>query len=198
MAVARSVFAGVVFCALAYSATFGTVTPIVGGAADVVLDEARRRLYLVNSTLGQIEVYSIAQRAIVSRIKTDAFPLSAAISRSGRTLYVASYDGTSLNLIDLDTMAVTRTVSLPAKPEGVAVGADERVLISTIGTGANNLSNVLLTFDPGASASNSLEAVQITPAAPGSPLLPAPSGRLFLASRSQLLASKDGSTIVGV
>jgi len=198
MAVARSVFAALLLAALAYSATLGTVVPIVGGAADIVLDEPRGRLYLVNSGRAQIEVYSIAQRQFLPAVKTDALPLSAAMSRDGSTLYVVSYDGTALNVINLNSLTVIKTVSLPAKPEGVAVGTDNRVLISTIGTGANNTANVLLTYDPNAADTNSVQAVQITPAAPASPVLPAPSGRLFLASRSQLLASKDGSTIVGV
>ena len=182
----------------AYPATLGTVVPIVGGASDIVLDEARGRLYFVNSGQGRVEVYNIAQRRFLSPVKTDALPLAAALSRDGSSLYVACYDGTSLNIIDLNSLAVTKTVSLPAKPEGVAVGGDERVLISTIGTGANNTANVLLTYDPNASGTSSLQAVQITPAPPANPALPAPSGRLFLASRSQLLASKDGNTIVGV
>lgn len=198
MAVARSVFAALFAAAIACAATLGTVVPIVGGASDIVLDEARRRLYLVNSGQGRIEVYPIGGRAATASVKTGALPLAAAISRDGSRLYVASYEGTALNIIDLDSLEVVRTVSLPARPEGVAVGADERVLISTIGTGANNTANVLLVYDPNAASTNSLQAVQITPAAPASPVLPAPSGRLFLASRSQLLASRDGNTIVGV
>src|SRR5258708_38516158 len=46
-----------VFAGPALGATFGTVVPIVGGAADIVLDEPRQRLYLVNSSLNQIQIY---------------------------------------------------------------------------------------------------------------------------------------------
>jgi uncharacterized protein (TIGR03437 family) len=89
-------------------------------------------------------------------------------------------------------------VSLPAKPEGVAVGADERVLISTIGTGANNAANVLLIYDPRPDASQRLTSVPITPPAPANPQTVQPAGRAFLASRSYLQASPDGSLIIGV
>jgi uncharacterized protein (TIGR03437 family) len=198
MSVVRLAAGALALAALAFSATLGTVVPLVGGAADIVLDEPRSRLYLVNSNLSRIEVYSIGQRRFLNPIRTESLPLSCAMSRDGRFLYVASYDGTALNVVDLERQEVVNRVSLPAKPEGVAVGNDDRVLISTIGAGTNNQSNVLLIYDPLAAEMRSLTPVQITPPPPASPLLPAPSGRIFLSNRSQLLASADGRWIVGV
>ncbi len=189
---------GALLATLAYGATFGTVVPLVGGASDLVLDEPRARLYAVNTSQNRVEVYSIPQRRFLAAIRTDALPLSAAMSRDGKSLYVACFDGTALNVIDLETGAVSSRVSLPAKPEGVAVGIDDRVLISTIGTGANNLGNVLLVFDPNATDSNSLSIVQITPPPPANPILPAPVGRIFLSNRSQMLATPSGDRIIGV
>ncbi|MBC8165006.1 MAG: beta-propeller fold lactonase family protein, partial [Bryobacteraceae bacterium] len=184
--------------AIATCATFGTVVTLVGGAADIVFDESRSRLYLVNTNQTRIEVYSTQQRRFLSPIRTESLPLAAAISRNGRFLYVAAHEASSLNIIDLETLELTGRVSLPAKPEGVAVGGDGRVLISTIGTGTGNLSSVLLTFDPEAADTRSLTAVAITPPPPASPLLPSPLGRIFLSSRSQMQTSRDGNFIVGV
>ena len=180
------------------AATFGSSVALVGGASDLVLDEARGRLYLVASSQAQVQVYSLSQRRFLSAVKTDATPIGAAISRSGKYLYVTSYDASSLNVIDLDALGVVARVSLPAKPEGVAVGRDERVLISTIGTGTNNLANVLLVYDPSAKDQQSLINLSITPPPPLPPQLPPPAGRPFLQSRSQLTASRDGAFIVGV
>src|SRR5262249_55814759 len=145
------------------SATFGTAVPLVGGATDIVLDEARRQLYLVNSAQARIEVYSIAQRRFLTPIPTDTTPISAALSRSGKLLYVTSYDASALNIVDLDAAQVVNRVTLPAKPEGVAVGNDERVLISTIGSGTGNLSNVLLLYDPNAQNSSPVMNIAVTP-----------------------------------
>src|SRR5437899_2325693 len=94
----------VIFCLLGltgYGATFGTVTPALG-AADMVLDEARGRLYLINSNLNRVQVYSIAQRTFLASISTGALPLAGAMSRDGKFLYVTCYNQTSLNVIDLD------------------------------------------------------------------------------------------------
>jgi uncharacterized protein (TIGR03437 family) len=198
MVVCRLFVAAVVCVTAAYAATFGTVVGLVGGASDIVLDESRGRLYLVSSIQSRIEVYSIPQRRFLTTVSTEALPLAAAMSRDGRFLYVVSFDGSALNIVDLNTLENSTRVSLPAKPEGVAVGSDERVLISTIGTGANNIANTLLIYDPNASSTTALASVPIAPAPPANPLLPPPSGRAFLASRSQLLASKDGRYIVGV
>ncbi len=186
------------FSTSASAATFGTVVPLVGGASDLVLDEGRGRLYLVNTSQSRVEIYSISQRRFLTPVKTGSTPLSAAISRNNKFLYVTSYDDSSLNILDLDAQAVTNRVSLPVRPEGVAVGLDERVLISTIGSGTGNSQNVLLVFDPAVTDSSSLSAVPVTPPAPQLPQLPPVSGRIFLASKSQLIASADGRYIAGV
>jgi uncharacterized protein (TIGR03437 family) len=184
-------------------ATFGTVVAptggfLVGGASDIVLDEPRGRLYLVNSSQQRVEIYSIAQRRFLSSVRTSAFPISAAISRHNRFLYVACHDATALNVLDLETTTLVRTISLPAKPEGVAVGADERVLITTIGTGTNNAASTLLIWDPNATDFNALANVVFAPPTPMPPQLPPTSGRPFLAGRSQLLTTRDGLRIIGV
>ncbi|MBI4875042.1 MAG: hypothetical protein HY822_10465 [Acidobacteria bacterium] len=186
-----------------FGATFGSVVAptggyLVGGISDIVLDEGRSRLYLVNSSQQRVEIYSIAQRRFLASIRTSTFPIAAAMSRSGRFLYVTCYDANALNVLNLDTQALVRTISLPAKPEGVAVGADERVLITTIGTGTNNAANTLLLWDPNATDSNALGNVVITPPTPMPPQLPPLSGRPFLAGRSQLIATRDGDRIIGL
>ncbi len=180
------------------AATFGTVVPVVGGLLDIALDESRNRLYLVNPSYNRVEVYAIAQRRFLSPVTVDRLPVSAALSRNNKYLYVTCFDGSSLNVIDLDTMTVIRRVSLPAKPEGVAVGADERVLITTIGTGPNNSAYTLLIYNPAAVESQAIGNVVIAPPPAQSPRLPPPSGRLALAHRSRLAATPDGRYIVGL
>ena len=172
--------------------------PLVGGASDLVLDEARGKLYLVNGSQDRIEVYSILQRRFLNPIRTDSLPISAAISQNGKNLYVASHNGSALNVIDLDKSEVVTRISLQAKPEGVAVGGDGRVLITTIGTGPGNAANTLLLYDPNAGDSANVSNVLITPPAPLPPQFPALAGRIFLATRSQLIATKDGTRIIGL
>src|SRR3954453_2547589 len=180
------------------AATLGTVVPHPQPLADLALDEARRRLYVVNTAANAIEVYATTTNPprLTNTIKTDATPLSLALSRTGRNLYVACYGASSLQIVDLSTAAFSsRSVTLPASPEAVAVGFNERVLISTIGTGTGQ--SVLLTFDPNSDAAHALGSVTIGPAAPAVPALPPPNGVMALAARAKLQATTDGRTIVG-
>src|SRR5512140_3219885 len=131
-----------------FAATFGTVVPHAQPLADLVVDEARRRLYVVNTYSNTVEVYAtnVSPPRQTNVIKTKATPLSLAMSRNGRYLYVACYDEASLDIIDLNSTnfsSVSR--GLDAKPQGVAVGFNEKVLITTIGTGTG--AEVLITYD---------------------------------------------------
>jgi uncharacterized protein (TIGR03437 family) len=183
-----------------HGATFGTVVNVTGGASDIVLDEPRGRIYLVRpSPYNYIDIYSTTQRRTINSIRTDAQPLAAALSRDGKILWVTCYDASSIVAIDLDTQALVKRVSLPAKPEGIAIGADGRILFTTIGTGAGNLLNTLMVFDPAATdTSKQLSVVAVAPPPPQSPILPPVAGRVFLAMRSQLIATRDGKRIIGI
>jgi len=189
------------FCCLAriaIAATFGTVLPVTGTPTDLVLDEARERLYVVNSTQDRIEVYATRQRRFLNPIPTGAMPLAAALARNGRFLYVACYDAASLDVIDLETLGLWRRMSLPASPEGIAVGADERVLITTLGSGSNHSENRMLLYDPSAVEAESLRAVATTLPAPTTPASTPTPGRAYNLSRSHLVATPDGRLIIGL
>jgi uncharacterized protein (TIGR03437 family) len=174
----------------AMAATFGSVVTIVGETSDLVFDEGRNRLYVINSTQNRVEVYAPAQRTLLTPIPVDALPVAAALSRSGQYLYVTSFSAGVLDVIDLTSNTVTAHVSLPAAPEGVAVGADERVLITSPGTGtAANPLNTFLLYDP---ASGNVTSLPIK--LPG-PANPTTSQGI---SRSRLIATPDGNYIIGL
>ncbi|HEV3198047.1 MAG TPA: hypothetical protein VGZ73_09070 [Bryobacteraceae bacterium] len=180
-------------------ATFGTVVAHAQPLADLALDEARRRVYVVNTASNQVEVYTTNTNPprLSSTIKTDSTPLAIAMSPSGKSLYVACYGASVLDIIDLTSATFSaRSVTLAASPEGLAVGFNEKVLVSTIGTGTGQ--DVLTIYDPTADSAHALQAIVIAPAAPAAPSLPPPGGVMALASHARLQASKDGRTIVGV
>ncbi|HTP31203.1 MAG TPA: beta-propeller fold lactonase family protein [Candidatus Acidoferrales bacterium] len=186
------------------AATFGTVVSHPQPLADLAIDEARRRLYVVNTASNQVEVYAtnVNPPRLSATIKTEATPLAIAISppqgtTAPRYLYVVCYDASSLDVVDLTSATfATTSVTLAAKPQGVAVGFNGKVLISTIGTGTG--ADVLVTYDPSAAASQALAAVTVTPPAPVAPTLPPPNGIMAFAAKSRLQASADGTKIIGV
>jgi len=183
------------------AATFGTVVPHTQPLADLVIDEARKRLYVVNTYTSTVEVFAtnVSPPRLTNSIKTDATPLSLALSpekppASPHYLYVACYDGSTLDIIDL-TSANFSSVSkqLDAKPQGVAVGYNGIVLVSTVGTGTGG--EVLIAYDP---ATARTQALAVAPQAPVAPALPPPNGIMYLAGKSRLQASQDGKLIVSI
>ena len=182
------------------AATFGTPV-ITQPVADLVIDEARKRLYVLNTLANPptVDVYTttVSPPTRTSSIKTDATPLSLALSRetpNPRYLYVACYDASTLDIIDLNNGNLTVSKQLDAKPQGVAVGFNGKVLISTVGTGTGT--EVLITYDPLTGTTQPLSVAPPAPVAPPQPLIA--NGNLYLAGKSRLQASQDGRLIIGV
>ena len=181
------------------AATFGTVVSHPSSLADLVVDEARKRLYVVNTASNQVEVYSTTSNPprLTNTIKTDATPLAVALSREtpqARYLYVTCYDGSTLDIFDLNSANFTSvSKQLDAKPQGVAVGLGGKVLISTIGTGTG--AEVLMTYDP---VTGNTQPVVVGVPAPVAPTVPPPNSSWFQARKSELQASADGKLIIGV
>ncbi|HTX39479.1 MAG TPA: hypothetical protein VME43_30885 [Bryobacteraceae bacterium] len=190
----------------AVSATFGDVIPLPGGTpSDVVLDELRHVLYLVNNTTSQVLIFDYTSDQIVGSIPVGKSPIAGAISMDSAFLYVTSgvtptqtaSGSPLLNVIDLSQDAVIASVVLPSTPQGVEVGADGRALISMLGTSAT--SGVLAIYDPTQSASQQLQPVTV-PALPSAPA-PLPATTLTRPVRTfsgTLMRTPDGSHIVGV
>lgn len=181
-------------------ATFGTPIPIPGTLLDIVLDQTRQRLYLVNFGNNRVEVYSIPDQQLLAPIAVGQQPISAAMSPDARFLYVTNFASSTLSVIDLNGPAVVNTVSLTAPPEGVAVGYDGRALITTLGTGAAATpQNTLLIFDQTQTGPAQLTAVPVPPPAPQNPNLPGfIAARPFLTFRGRLQTTPDGRFIIGM
>jgi YVTN family beta-propeller protein len=180
-------------------ATFGEVIPLGGTPSDIVLDELRGRIYLVSTSAGRVDIwdYHVKQRA--GAIGVGNQPLAAALSPDGNFLYVSNNGSATISVIDLGSASVIQTVSLPARPEGVAVGADGRVLITTQGSGTGNAQNTLLLLDRGQQLSQQVMAVQFPPPPPTPTGLPAVFvGRPVTIFRGKLLPTPDGRLIIGL
>jgi uncharacterized protein (TIGR03437 family) len=186
----------------ALCATFGTPVQHPSPLVDLTYDQARKRLYVLSPLSNTLEIYDTTAKTptLLARggtIAVDANPIALAMSRSGRYLWVACYQAGVIDQIDLQTLAKVNTISLPANPEAVAVGYDERLLISTIGTPQGQF--VLTIYDPNSSSiTSAVQSITVAPPAPGIPTVPPPNGLPKLAVRAHLAATPDGQTIIGV
>ena len=180
-------------------ATFGEVIRLSGTPSDIVLDESRECLYLVNTNANRVDIYSYRDKGLVGWIPVGNTPLAAAMSMDSAWLYVTNNQTATLSVIDLGTRSVTQTVTLAARPEGVQVGNDGRVLITTQGTGVGNTQNTLLIFDRLQQPSFQVQPVQVPPPAPTPTPLPAVfQGRPITTFRGKLTRTPSGEFIVGM
>ncbi len=170
-----------------------------GTPSDAIWDETRQRIYLINSNANRVDILDTKTNTVTKNIRVGTFPLAGALSMDGATLYVTNVSSASLSVIDLGNDSVLTTVSLPAKPEGVSVGVDGRVLITTQGTGANNALNTLLVYDKSQQQAQQLSTVQFPPAISTPTPLPAVFvGRPATAFPGRLLRTPDGKFIIGM
>ncbi|MBM3735259.1 MAG: hypothetical protein FJW39_05670 [Acidobacteria bacterium] len=180
-------------------AQFGKSVPLAGQPSDIVLDEARNMLYVVNSGANRVFLYNYATGQEVGFIEVGQFPSSAAMSMDGNTLFVTNVQSASLTVIDLQGPRVVQNVSLPARPEGVEVGFDGRALVTTQGTGQNNSLNTLLIYDPNQEVG--LQLIPVSSPPPISTPNPLPAvflGRPQTAFPGRLIRTPDGQFIIGM
>ncbi len=202
----RALFCFVLSVLPCVSANFGTVIFHTDALSDLVLDETRstRRLYVLDPIANQVEVYSLASRTPAPssfiNLDTNCEPLAMAMSQpasagtAAQFLYVACYASQSVDVIDLNKLVKTASVTMPAPPEAVAVGSDGKVLVSTIGTSTGQ--NVLTIYDPSAAATTIIRSVLNPPGAPVA--VTTPLGTPYLASHARMVATPNGNTIIGV
>jgi YVTN family beta-propeller protein len=178
------------------SATFGQVISLGGTPSDIVLDESRHVLYLVNEGGNRIDIVGTSTNAVSGNIPlgTGSGPLAAAMSPDNAYLYVTNGTSNTVSVIDLSGGTVIQTVSVPAQPQGIAVGADGRALISS-----TNTTNPLLVFDRSQATTNQLTPV-LTPPPPSTPtpLPPQTLTRPTTTFLSKLAATPGGAYIVGI
>lgn len=189
---------GPLVLAQSVGATFGEVVQLGGTPSDMVLDEARGKIYLVNTAANRVDIFDYHEKRLTGSYPVGLQPLAVAISMDAAYLYVTNNGSSTLSVIDLGLELVTQTVSLPARPEGVEVGADGRVLISTQGTGAGNLNNTLLIFDQGQTQQNQIQPVQFPPPPPTPTGVPTVLARPVTTFRGKLIRTPDGRFIVGI
>jgi YVTN family beta-propeller protein len=178
-------------------ATFGEVVKLGYTPSDVVLDESRSRLYLVNNSANRVDVYDYVTKQVVLTFAVGTSPVAGAISMDSRYLYITNNSSSSLTVIDLSLQSVTDTVSLDVKPSGVEVGNDGRVLIATEGTSTTDTVQSLLLYDP--AASTKVTAIAFGPPATTPTTLPSTTiGRPVTTFKGKLIRTLDGNYIIGM
>ena len=84
------------------SATFSDVIQLPGGTpSDVVLDELRHLLYVINNNTNLVYLFDYTTNTVVGNIAVGKTPLAGAISMDHNWLYVTNSGTSTLSVIDL-------------------------------------------------------------------------------------------------
>lgn len=142
----------------AQAATFGTVVPIGGHAADIALDESRGVAYVANFGAGRIDLVSLAEKAVTSAIPVAPYPGSLALSADGQYLLIAHFGNftapsspaNALTLVNLVTGG-KQTFTMGDPPLAVGFGADGQALVVT--------TTQFLLFDPASGAIHAIDTI---------------------------------------
>jgi DNA-binding beta-propeller fold protein YncE len=86
------------------------------GLQDIVLDEARGRVYITNSAYNRIEVFDTKKQRFLDPIVVGQLPHQMAMATDGTTLYVGNTGGESISIVDLDFGKVVDNVQFPPIP----------------------------------------------------------------------------------
>jgi len=171
-----------------FSATIGSVVPVIGQVTDLVYDAPRNLVYLANPLRNQVEVYSVDTRRLAGPIIAGLQPASLALSPDGDMLYVANLGSLTISVVNLNSRQRVADYLVGSRPDAVAVGADGQIVI--LGTAG------LVRMDPG---SGRIFPVPISPpptppvGLPTIPPSPTPAG--FLAG---LVTTASGNLIIGL
>ncbi|MBU0551066.1 bifunctional YncE family protein/alkaline phosphatase family protein [Myxococcota bacterium] len=93
---------------------------------DLVLDEARRRLYVSNWAGDNVQFFDLEARALLLTIPTPSGPEGMHLGEDGR-LWVACADADTLLSIDVETLEV-EALDLSHHPEGLLAGTPNDVV----------------------------------------------------------------------
>ena len=109
--------AGVLAQQQAPVATFGEIIGLGGTPSDIVLDELRGRLYLVNNHSNKVDIYGIAGEALIGSIPVGLVPLSGDVH--GRRVALRHQQQCSRSALSTSDLSVAQTVMLPPSPRAL-------------------------------------------------------------------------------
>jgi YVTN family beta-propeller protein len=112
------------------------------GLQDIVLDEARGRLYITNSGYNRIEIFDTNLQQFLTPIVVGQLPHQMAMSSDGNTMYVANTGGEAISIVDLNLRQVVGSVAFPPIPRN---GTINPTYVRSMALGLSGLQFVMST-----------------------------------------------------
>jgi uncharacterized protein (TIGR03437 family) len=91
----------------------GTLFPVEGFLSDLLVDEGRQRVYLVNTSRNQIEVFSTAQNAFLPAVEVGSMPKAIEFTSDRSQLLVTHLGRESIKVLNADSLSQLPEISIP-------------------------------------------------------------------------------------
>jgi len=101
--------------------------PLTSQGFNVLADPSGSRVYVTTSS-GALQVMNAGTRTIIAQVATGPASNGLALDRAAGILYVSSITAGTVAAVNTATNAVTKTYSVSAKPQRIALSADGKTL----------------------------------------------------------------------
>ena len=119
---------------VATSSSLATL-PLPSDGFNVLADPGSSRVYVTTSS-GLLQVVDAGTRTIVNQVPVGAASNGLALDRAAGILYVSSISANTVVAVNTNTNAVTRTYTVSAMPQRIALSADgKKLFVATESTG---------------------------------------------------------------
>ena len=100
----------------------------------ILADPVRLRVYVADTNTNSVIVLDTASLKVLASIPTGSGPADMAISEDGTTLYVANSGSslTAVGVVDLGSLRLKTSFSLPGPAKAIAAGAGGRVYVAAV------------------------------------------------------------------
>jgi DNA-binding beta-propeller fold protein YncE len=119
---------------------------------DVAIDPGCQYVYLTNTTLNRLEIYSLQTLSFEAPISVGAQPAGLDITPDGSLVYVANSGGNNISVVSLAQRIELRKITVPNdgsnfSPLSIAIANNGRALFSTSNGGGGSLRELILATD---------------------------------------------------
>ncbi len=127
------------------------VVPFASSVGGILVDPNCQYIYLTNTTLNRLEIFSLTTLSFQTPIQVGAQPMGLDVTPDGTLLYIANSGGNNISVIDLAQRIELRRITVPSPepylPWSIAIANNGKALFSLSENTAGGLKELTLATD---------------------------------------------------
>ena len=127
------------------------VVPFASAIGGILVDPNCQYIYLTNTTLNRVEIFSLTTLSFETPIQVGAQPMGLDVTPDGTLLYVANSGGNNISVIDLAQRVESKRITVPAPepylPWSIAIMNNGKALFTLSDSSFGGLRELTLATD---------------------------------------------------